>query len=291
VMLSWRLLLATGDQSCADVIERTTYNAILPALSLDGTSFFYVNPLQRRTHRAWAEAGTGERAPWYACACCPPNLMRLIASWPQLVATTDDRGVRIHQYASAEIDVSLPAGTVRLSMETDYPWEGRVRTRVLDAPDEPVELSFRIPGWCGSATLRDSAGGVDRRGDDEAIGETRVWQPGDTVELDLEMPIRVTDPDPRIDAIRGCVALERGPLVYAIETADIPAGMELEDVALPAGVVPSAVPRADLAPGLVGLATHAIAGDAPVEVGAIPYFAWANREVAGMRVWIPRADQ
>ena len=288
VMLAWRLLLATGESECADLIERTAYNGILSGLSLDGTSFFYVNPLQRRTHRTWADAGEGGRAPWYACACCPPNLMRFVGSWQQMLATTDGRGIQIHQFASAEIS----AGAVRLAIETDYPWTGDVGIRVLAAPGEPWEMSLRVPAWCESASLRDADGReIGRRaGDGRTIAERRIWRGGDAITLSLAMPVRVTSPHPRIDAVRGCVALERGPLVYAIETADVPPGVELEDLALAADLVPSAVPRSDLAPGLVGLATRAVAGEAPMEVGAIPYFAWANRKVAGMRVWIPRAE-
>jgi DUF1680 family protein len=285
VMLAWRLLLATGDPACADVIERTVYNAILPALSLDGTSFFYVNPLQRRTHRAWAAPGDGERAAWHPCACCPPNLMRLVSSWQQLVATTNDHGVQIHQYASAEIG----AGEVRLAVETDYPWSGEVRVTVLATPPTDWELSLRVPAWCEVATLREDGDEVGvRRAGGGAISETRRWRPGDSLVLSLGMPPRITHPDPRIDAIRGCVALERGPLVYAIETADAPAGVDLEDVTLPPDASLSAVPRPDIAPAIVGLATRGVAAGAPVDVGAVPYFAWGNREVAGMRVWIPR---
>jgi uncharacterized protein len=102
------------------------------------------------------------------------------------------------------------------------------------------------------------------------------------------MPPRITHPDPRIDAVRGCVALERGPLVYGIETADAPRGVDLEDVTLPPDATLSAVPRPDIALAIVGLATRGLAGGAPADVGAVPYFAWGNREVDGMRVWVPR---
>jgi uncharacterized protein len=287
VMLAWRLLLATGDPACADVLERTVYNAILPSLSRDGTSFFYVNPLQRRTHRTWADAGEGERAPWYACACCPPNLMRLIASFQQVIATTtDDGGLEILQYASAEI----AAGGFRLALETDYPWDGVVGVTVLDAPDGERELAFRIPSWCTSGVLRAAGDGGDATGAREgaAIRVRRAWRAGDRLELTLDMPARVTRPDPRVDAFRGCVALERGPLVYATESADAPAGVELEDIALPDDVAASAAPRPDLGPSIVGLTAAGEARGTRVEVRAVPYFAWANRGLGGMRVWIPR---
>ena len=102
-MLASRLLLATGDPACADALERAIYNGVLPGVSLDGTRFFYVNTLQRRTHRVAARAGNGERASWYPCACCPPNVMRVLASWPQQLATVDDSGIQLQQYAAADI--------------------------------------------------------------------------------------------------------------------------------------------------------------------------------------------
>ncbi|HSL33623.1 MAG TPA: beta-L-arabinofuranosidase domain-containing protein [Candidatus Limnocylindrales bacterium] len=295
VMLAWRLLLATGDPDCADVIERTIYNGVLPALSADGTAFFYVNPLQRRTHRAWAEPGEGERRSWYACACCPPNLMRMLSSWQQYLATTDDGGVQIHQYATVEISAPAADGDVRLAVETDYPWDGSVRVTVVVTPDQPWELALRVPGWCESATLRIASGtetvatSSAAAGGDRMLRETRTWRPGDAVELVLDMPVRITTPDPRVDALRGTVALERGPLVYCVETADLPPGAELEAVSLPGDASTSTMPRPDLGPSVVGLtASGSIAGSAG-EIRAVPYFAWANREVAAMRVWMPRS--
>jgi len=286
-MLAWRLLLATGDPDCADVLERTAYNAILPSRSADGTAFFYVNPLQRRTHRAWSEPGVGARAPWYACACCPPNLMRFVGSWQQLIATTDGTGVQIQQYAAAEVS----AGDVGLAIDTAYPWDGHVAVRVTASPDEPWELSLRIPGWCRTATI----GGTDGEAEpvavpegDRAVRIRRAWRPGDSVVLELQMPARITVPDARVDAVRGCVALERGPLVYALESADVPDGIELEDIVLPDDVRAAPTARPDLGAAVVGLTVAAVTPAGPIDVPAIPYFAWANRGVGGMRVWIPK---
>ena len=289
VMVAWRLLLATGEPACADVIERTVFNGVLPGLSLDGTSFFYVNPLQRRTHRAWAEPGVGERAAWYACACCPPNLMRLVGSWQQLLATTDAAGLQIQQYATAEIAARTGGDEIRVAMATDYPWSGSVTVTVLDAPARPLELALRVPGWCESAALADSEGDIGQlRADRRMIVASRTWQAGDVVKLTLDMPPRVTAPDDRIDAARGCVALERGPIVYCIESADLPPGTELETVALAEHGAISTLPRPDIGPDIVALKTTGRAGMSPIDVTAVPYFAWANRAVDGMRVWIPR---
>jgi uncharacterized protein len=286
VMLAWRLLLATGDPTAADVIERTVYNGVLSSLSADGTSFFYVNPLQRRTHRTWAEPGSGERAAWYACACCPPNLMRLIGSWPQMLATTTDDGVQVHQYVSGIVR----SGDVELRMETAYPWSGDVAIEILAAGVAPRELAFRVPGWCASARLEADGTEIGEPATDRsAIVERRVWHTGDRLTLSLDMPARVTAADPRVDAIRGCVALERGPLVYAIETADLPDGVELEDVEVPGEPTLATTDRGDLGTGYLGLTFDGRARGRSIGVPAIPYHAWGNRRVEGMRVWIPRA--
>ena len=131
--------------------------------------------------------------------------MRLVGSWHQMLATTGGGGVQLHQYAWVEV----AAGEPRLAIETDYPWSGTVRVAVLEAPDRPVALSLRVPGWCDAATLRDDA----RRTAAAPRTAARSWRRGRgdpaTLRLELAMPPRVTRPDSRIDAVRGCVALER----------------------------------------------------------------------------------
>jgi DUF1680 family protein len=294
VMLAWRLLLATGDPLCADIIERTIYNGVLSGVSLTGTDFFYDNPLQRRTVRAAAAPGHGERAGWFPCACCPPNLMRMLASWEQYLVTTDAAGIQVQQFAPADLAVETDAGPVHLSMATEYPWDGRVRIEVIEAPSAAWSLALRIPGWSAESSVTEPGGATAtaQAGTYWSSG-ARVWRPGDTVVLELDMTPRVSVPDPRIDAVRGCVALERGPLVYCLETADLPAGVELEEVRIDADVKPVPIERADLAVPLIGLTVPAYRqpfdGGKPhaIEVGAIPYFAWANRQVDAMRVWIP----
>ncbi|MDF2738873.1 MAG: hypothetical protein K0S88_239 [Actinomycetia bacterium] len=292
VMLGWRLLLATGEPGYADAVERALYNGVLPGVSLSGTRFFYVNPLQRRTHRAWEPPGHGERAPWYPCACCPPNLMRLLSSWQQYLASSDEDGVQLHQYASADLEAEVAGGPVRLSVRTGYPWDGRVTVEVTQAPARPWTLSLRVPGWSRSATLSGPAGAGPRSAGPGAAELSRRWAVGDTVTLELDLPVRVTEPDPRVDAVRGCVAVERGPLVYCLESADLPPGTELEALRWDPGREPAAAPRPDLGEAVVGITVPLVGpgpdGPAALSAGAVPYFAWANRGAGAMRVWIPR---
>ena len=197
---------------------------------------------------------------------------------------------------------------MRLAIETDYPWDGRVTVEVLEAPDAPWTLTLRRPAW---ADRRRWPGPTARPTPDRGPTRRRGRRSGaPATESCSTSPCqpRLTVPDPRIDAVRGCVAIERGPLVYCVETADLPAGVELEDVAVdPAGAALEDLGRDDLAAGVVGLTVeavhraaaepgwpygpgavaHAAHANASIGLGAIPYFAWANRDVEAMRVWLP----
>jgi DUF1680 family protein len=319
VMLAWRLLLATGEGRFADLIERTSLNAVLAGIALDGRHFFYSNPLQRRAGTALVAAGSAaatSRSPWFACACCPPNLMRFLATMPDLVATTDERGVQIHQFAGSEIEARVRGGDVRLQMRTDYPWAGRVDIEVLEASGAPWTLTVRVPDWCREVRA-DVEGSPLAIAAGAPISLERPWRPGDRMRIDFEMSPRATLPDPRIDAVRGTVAIERGPLVYAIEDRDLPAGTPLEslEVELPLEAVPARPAPGELGPGIVPLTVSARvrpsspgpawpyrAADADAADGsratadgltvhAVPYLAWGNRGGAGMRVWIPVRDR
>ncbi|SNT60443.1 hypothetical protein SAMN05421812_11295 [Asanoa hainanensis] len=281
VMLAWRVLLATGEPGYADDIERAMYNGVLSGLSRSGTEFFYVNPLHRRTHRTFESDGHGRRRPWQACACCPPNLMRLLSSWRQYLATGDETGIQLHQYATA----SVRTDDVELSVRTGYPWSGGVEVEVVRTPSAPWTLSLRVPGWCRDARLSVAKDEPPVQVATGYVHRTRAWQPGDRVTLDLALAVRRTEPDPRVDAVRGCVAFERGPIVYCVESVDLPAGFDVEDVRWDPDREAVAVPRPDLGDEVVGI-------DVPVEPARtaplVPYYSWANRGAIGMRVWLPR---
>ncbi|MBE2314558.1 glycoside hydrolase family 127 protein [Solirubrobacter sp. CPCC 204708] len=182
VFWSWRLLQATGEARFADLIERTLLNAVLAGVAPDRSDYAYANTLH----------GTPDRRPWYACACCPPNLMRLLASLHTYLATEDDGVLTLHQYATGTV------GGVRV--RTDYPWEGRIEIEA----DRPVRL--RVPGWSARSRLD---------GAPVAPGYVVAGPGAHTLELDLRL--RVVEPDPRVSSIRECVAFERGPLVLCLQ--------------------------------------------------------------------------
>lgn len=288
IMWQWRMLLVTGESRFADQLERTLYNGFLSGLSLDGRSFFYTNPLQSRT---------GERRhSWNPVACCPPNIMRLLASLHHYLATTSERGVQVHQYAAS----TIRAGEVELAVDTDYPWSGSVTVEVVRGEGEWT-LSLRIPAWARRAS-------VDGRPVAPGYAElTRRWRAGDRVTLELDLAPRLTAPNPRIDAVRGCLAVERGPVVYCLEAPDLAAGVDLADVTLDASVDPADGGPVSGLGGLPGVSLAGVVHDSdgwrhteyrdaralpadtvtPTPLVAVPYFAWANRDRSGMRVWIP----
>jgi hypothetical protein len=296
IQWNWRMLLATGEAHHADLLERTLYNGFLAGIALDGGGYAYVNPLQLR------EGAPHVRHPWFPCACCPPNVMRLLASLPHYLGTADDDGLQVHQYASGTLRARGRAVRVR----TEYPWDGRVEVEIAETPAEPWTLSLRVPGWCSGARL-------DGQGVPAGYARVRrTWRAGDTVALELPMPPRLIEPHPRIDAVRGCLAIERGPLVYCLESADAPAGTTLDDVLLHAAGALEALPRPDLLGGIVAVAAtgrhreaagwgdtwpyapadgaQGLGDGPPVTLLAVPYALWGNRGGGAMRVWTPAVE-
>jgi DUF1680 family protein len=305
---NWRMLLATGKGRYADEMERALYNGIAVGVAEDGRSFFYSNPLHlRRGHDGSTEDAPSERLNWYACACCPPNLARLAASFPHYVATQDQKGIQLHLFAPGRISASGAFGDVDLEVETDYPWNGRVIVRTV-ASSGAWTLALRWPAWCESATLQiDGSVHVARPDESGYLRLNGSLTDGATVTLDLEMPTRLVRAHPYVDAVRGCGALTRGPLVYCVEDGDIGESTSIDDIALDPERIPTPVSDGASAAAAVVLEGVVQVVGAPAEqslylphvvnqaaedhkevtVRAIPYFRWANRGPRAMRVWLP----
>lgn len=298
LLWTWRMLLADGGAGAAryaETIEREVHNALAAAVDATGTRFFYANPLQQRRDHHSQENAPRERAPWYACACCPPNIARTVAQLSAYVATVTDGALWLHQVADAEIDLPAELGTGTVRMVTGYPADGRVEIRVEGDVVPGAELSVRIPGWSPRSTVVGPDGARERDGD----GYARVpLEPGARYVLDLDLTPRLTTAHHRVDALRGAVAVERGPVVYCVEQADLDAPLDVDDLAvLPA---PITVGEGDTlvlrcrvinaADGLYGPDTATELGDEHA-VTAIPFSTWGNRAPGPMRVWLPRAPR
>lgn len=303
VMLSWRLLLADGDGSRGDLIERTLYNVVATSPSAQGTAFYYTNTLHQRQpstvpdeDHASPRASSSLRAPWFGVSCCPTNVARTFASLAAYVATTDDDGLQIHQYATSTIRTALPDGrTVAVDVETDYPSTGEVVVRVAGGTTSRWTLTLRVPGWAQGASVE--VDGEQRPADPGTVQVTREFAPGDVVRLHLPMTPRFTWPHPRVDAVRGCVAIERGPEVMCVESVDVPEVDHVDALRVDTSIPPS---EADGHVSVRGAALRLPDGDWPyagtaqtpaasgeLDIRLTAYHDWANRGPSTMRVWIP----
>jgi hypothetical protein len=315
LMWNHRMFLMTGEARFMDVFERTLYNGFLSGVSLSGDRFFYPNPLiydgkSRNNH------GTAGRAAWFGCACCPPNVLRTLAALSgYLYAVKDDR-VFVNLYAQNEATLKVRGTGVTLTQETAYPWAGKVHLAV--SPEKPgtFTLCVRVPGWAqghpvpsdlytykdatpAAWTLTVDGKPVQAKLQDGYAVITRTWRKGDVVDLDLPMPVRTVTGHPSVDATRGRIALERGPIVYCTEGWDN--GGDVLDEAVPGTLSVVAVARPDLLEGVTTLQVHGAtrvtrdaagkAASTPATLTAIPYFAWANRGPSPMQVWLPLSEK
>lgn len=307
LMVSWRLLLHDGSPEHADLIERVLYNVVSTAISSEGTTFFYSNTLHRRElaesvdpDRASPRASSSLRAPWFAVSCCPTNLARTMASLGAYLATADDDGIQLHQFTSCQIDTVVGQQRIALSVDTEYPAEGRVTVTVETGSDHPWTLSLRVPSWAAGAQL--DIDGTSATVDPGTARLRRTWRAGDTVTLHLPVGPRYTWPDARIDAVRGCVAIERGPEVLCVESVDVSDVDHVDELLLDTGVEPRTVDgrvhvtcrrlRTDDRTWPYGseLGSTELDGASPndpVDVPLVPYHDWGNRGPTTMRVWIP----
>lgn len=304
VMVSWRLYLATGDVRYTDLIERTLYNVVAASPDGAGTAFLSATPLHQRVPGTPVVAdGTGPRAggvraPWSEGSCCPTDVARMLAALSAYIATTDDDGLQIHQYAESRITAELPGGRhVGVRVDTRYPAGGTVRVHVVSAGTAAWTLSLRVPSWAVGATITDE--GRTRPVSPGTARIRRVFRPGDEVVLDLPVQPRFTWPDPRIDAVRGCVAVERGPEVLCVEARDLPDPARLDALLVdpavpPSGGIPAAV-RGRLTAGAghgwpyAPVPAAAAPASDSFDVPLVPYHSWARRGPSAMRVWLPVA--
>jgi uncharacterized protein len=302
VMLSWRLLLATGENKYADLIERTLLNNVLAAPREDGRAFYYTNTLHQRTagpvpaeDRLVQRAESGLRAPWFEVSCCPTNIARTLASVALYFATASDNGIQLHQYGDYRLATTLPAGTVALQVSSTYPASSKITVTIIEAPARELTLRLRIPAWAGGSVTLTEAPATRHPGH---VVIRRVFRAGETIGITFPDHARATYPDPRIDATRGTFAVERGPLVLALESPDLPAGWSVNDITAD----PRSISDLDGSTMVDVYRPHHLTHEWPyyarpaeshgerVRARLIPYHQWANRGPSTMRAWLPLAE-
>ncbi len=320
-MIFWseRMLALSGDARYADVIEQIAYNSLLGSISLDGTEYFYTNALRQVRGLPYPLRRPGDtgqpvipppppsderlRQRYLTCFCCPPNIARTLARFHERAASLSADGLFVHQYGGSEIDVTDGDGRrLALREDSDYPWDGRI-TFTVTAAVGILPLHLRVPGWSADAALEVNgvAQPVSSPGTYTAI--EREWAVGDIVRLTLPMPVRVLRGNRLAEEISNQVAVQRGPVVYCLESADLPDGVVLEQAALRRGAVLTEVEAEVAGHRVVALESELtvlppvaeaslyddLAGDPLRTVASrlVPYFAWGNRGPGEMSVWLP----
>ena len=307
-MWNWRMLNLTGDAKYTDIVELVLFNSMLSSMSLDGLRFCYTNPLRwyGEEHPLLSQ-DTYERWRLLYCYCCPTNTARTIALLHNWFYSVSDAGLWLHLYGSNSVSTTLTDGSaIALTQQTEYPWEDMARITIDAAPAHEVSLMLRIPGWCDAAALSINGEEADMTLAPESYAHvTRAWKSGDIIELHLPMRPRLIKAHPKAEEIRNHVAVMRGPIVYCLEGFDLPEGVSILDVYAPDDMRLTASREEDLLGGVMtirGAARHITerngskalyleAGnenETNLDITMIPYYAWNNRGINEMTVWLPR---
>lgn len=305
VLWNWRMFLLTGDTKYADIVELALYNSVLSGISMDGTKFFYTNPLASTADYPYHLRWEGGRVPYISKSnCCPPNTVRTIAEVSNYMYSVGEDGIYINMYGGNTLSTKLKDGSsIQLEQVTNYPWDGKITITVKEATEEPVNIFLRIPQWCKSYQLR--INGIapkvrDRKGG--YVIAVRKWKAGDKIEIILDMPATLIESNPMVEETKNQVTVKRGPVVYCLESTDLP-GRDVFDV-----VIPASIRLQPVAMKIDNGNVMALTGEAkllenndwqnklykevntvtkPVKIKLIPYYAWANRGKTDMTVWVP----
>jgi DUF1680 family protein len=306
VLWNWRMLAITAQARYADILELALYNGVLSTISLDGKKFFYTNPLRLLDDIPFELRWSRKREPYISCFCCPPNVVRTIAEAGSYAYSISNECVWINLYGSNMLETELFDGSkIKLRQQTDYPWDEKIRITIEDAPARQFSIFPRIPGWANNTSLAVNGsliGRILKAGQYFQI--KRTWQAGDLIELVLPMPVQLIEANPLAEEIRNQVAIKRGPIVYCLESVDLPDGVDIMDVAIPPQIKLRNHFEKELLGGVTVLEgrAHVLAGNdwgqnlyreielqepKAVDIRLIPYYAWGNRGKSEMTVWIP----
>jgi len=303
VLFNQRMFQLTGDAKYIDMLERSLYNALLAGYAITGEKFFYPNPL--------ASSGRHERSEWFECACCPPNVARFIATVPGYMYATKGNTVYVNLYGASVMHTVMGDVPVEITQKTEYPWEGAITLSVKPAKEVNGALALRIPGWARNEVMPGDLYLFEKESMQQPEisinGEKadlkiqsgyaivkRDWKAGDTIEMQLPMPVRRIWSNPAIRTNKDLAAFQRGPIVYCAEWPDN--SKHVFDLCLPVGTELKPEYNPELFNGIMTLKGKAEliyypegstnTAKAEQEVTLIPYYAWAHRGRGEMAVWL-----
>ncbi|WP_419195149.1 glycoside hydrolase family 127 protein [Novipirellula herctigrandis] len=306
-MFSHRMLGIHGEAKYADIMELVMFNSALSGISADGMLYIYSNPLRvlhgARDYSALSTE-TPDRQPYLDCFCCPPNLVRTIAQLSGWAYSLPENGVAVNLYGGNKLQTQLLDGSeIELKQDSQYPWDGVVNITLQKCKDTPFDMMLRIPDWAEGSRLAVNGNDANVALEPGTFATiNRVWKAGDVVTLDMPMEAKLVVGHPRIEEVRNQAAIKRGPVVYCVESPDLPTGTDILDVYLPSDVQLTALQDDNLLGGLTMLSGAVMLRDEQtedmyssleqpqwkhVDVKFVPYYAWSNRGQSEMTVWIP----
>lgn len=305
-MFNYRMLTLTGNAKHGDIMELVLHNSGLSGIGLGGKDYYYSNPLRKIEGALDYEKMNvefPERQPYLKCFCCPPNLVRTIAKSPGWAYSKTENGIAVNLYGGNKLETTLLDGSpIKLSQKSNYPWDGVVEITIEESKSESFEVLLRIPAWAKGSTLSVNGKSIENIIPGSFAKIDRQWSFGDQVSLDMPMKVKFIEGHPRIEEIRNQAAIKRGPVVYALESPDLPKGTDITEVYISSGKDLKAVHKSDELGGVTLIETELLIrkdemNDMYNEVSKpkmenyptrlIPYYTWSNRGQSEMTVFMP----
>lgn len=305
VLWNYRMWQITHDGQYIDALENTLMNAVLAGVSLDGQRFFYTNTLRQLDDMPTQLRWSRQRQEWISCYCCPPNVARTIAACNRYAYAVETNALHVLLYGSNHLDTKLSDGQpLELKQSSSYPADGNITLTIENAPSYAYSIRLRVPGWCSQAKFSINGQPASLPADAGFVTIERNWRAGDRITLDFAMPARLVSAHPLVEECRGQVAVVRGPLVYCVESADLPKETSLHQIAIPAdSTFQAAIGQAALKdipqleteisintssgrPGSALYSDYQKPTWQKLTTKLVPYFAWGNRGDGEMSVWL-----
>ncbi|MBQ4632082.1 MAG: glycoside hydrolase family 127 protein [Prevotella sp.] len=305
MLLNWRLFAATADAKYVDIVENCFYNSILSGISLDGKRYFYTNPMRMSDELPYTLRWPKERTEYISCFCCPPNTLRTLCEVQDYAYSIGKDEIYVNLYGENTLNTKLEsAGDITIEQKTNYPWDGKIDITVAKLKGKKdFTLKLRIPAWCEGATVsvNGEACNIDTQSE-SYIAVSRKWKKGDVLTLNMPMKTKLIEANPLVEESRGQIAVQRGPVVYCLESNDIN-GLDIDNIAIPLDAKFTPVEINIDGSRIMALDTEAYNRTEAswknvlyrevsnkknkVKIRLIPYYAWGNRGKSEMTVWIP----
>ena len=305
MLLNWRMFQATADAKYTDLVENCFYNSILCGISLDGTKYFYTNPLRKSDDLPYSLRWPHERVDYISCFCCPPNTLRTLCEVQDYAYSVGKGEIYVNLYGDNTLTTELDGiGKITIEQKSDYPWDGNIAMTVAQLKGKKeFTLKLRIPAWCDNAKISVNGQAVNTETKSESYAAiTRQWKKGDVVTLEMPMETKLIEANPLVEECRGQVAVQRGPILYCLESNDL-GSVDIDDIAIPADAKFQPVEVNIEGSRIMALETEAVnraeaswdktlyrelgKGKNMTKIRLIPYYAWGNRGKSEMTVWIP----